>query len=244
MLQITNEQELYEYALRALGAPIHNIEITDEQACDRIGDVLQQFLLRHYNAVTERFIPVCISTDTSARGYIQLPEEVVAVTEVLRATSTTSGEEFERLNFLIKDTEIFDRISKGGVSNYMMARSQIAQMQDILNPEPGHIYNAITGQLSYHGNLEAGRLLFLHTYIAVNPEEFPNVYNNEWVKKATIAHIQKQWGMNLKKMLGIQLAGGVELNGQAIYDDAMRDIDTLNEEYSLRYELPVDGFIS
>ena len=46
--------------------------------------------------------------------------------------------------------------------------------------------------------------------------------------------------MNLSKYDGVQLPGGVTLNGRAILEDARTELERLREEMSLKYELPVD----
>ena len=55
--------------------------------------------------------------------------------------------------------------------------------------------------------------------------------------------IKRQWGQNLIKFEGMQLPGGVTLNGRQMYDDATASIETIEGEMQLRYELPVDGLI-
>ena len=47
-----------------------------------------------------------------------------------------------------------------------------------------------------------------------------------------------QWGNNLKKFSGVQLPGGVTLNGKAIYDEAMEEISHLEEEMQIINVLP------
>ena len=59
----------------------------------------------------------------------------------------------------------------------------------------------------------------------------------------TTALIKKQWGTNLKKFEGVQLPGGVVMNGQRIYDEAIEDIKLLEIEARSNWELPVDMFV-
>jgi hypothetical protein len=46
----------------------------------------------------------------------------------------------------------------------------------------------------------------------------------------------------LKKFVGVQLPGGVTLNADQIYQDAMDEILKIETEMQLRFELPVDMF--
>ena len=54
--------------------------------------------------------------------------------------------------------------------------------------------------------------------------------------------IKRQWGENMKKFGGIQLPGGVLLNGQQVYDEAVDEIKQIENEMQLKSELPVDFY--
>ena len=49
--------------------------------------------------------------------------------------------------------------------------------------------------------------------------------------------------MNLLKFDGVQLPGGVLLNGRQLYDDATQDIERLRERIRSEFELPADFFM-
>ena len=42
----------------------------------------------------------------------------------------------------------------------------------------------------------------------------------------------------MKKFQGIQMPGGVTLNGETIYQEAVQEIAQIEEEMQLKYELP------
>jgi hypothetical protein len=58
------------------------------------------------------------------------------------------------------------------------------------------------------------------------------------LKRYTTALIKRQWGENMKKFGGIALPGGVTLNGDQIYGEAIQEISTVEQEMQLNYELP------
>ena len=72
----------------------------------------------------------------------------------------------------------------------------------------------------------------------IDPETYTDAYNNEWLKGYTEALFQQQWGQNLSKYDGVQMLGGVTLNGRAILDDADKKKQALIDELHTRYELP------
>jgi len=57
-----------------------------------------------------------------------------------------------------------------------------------------------------------------------------DVFDNRFLKAYATAKIKMQWGSNLKKFAGIQMPGGVTLNGQQIYDEAIEEIKNLEEQ--------------
>ena len=62
--------------------------------------------------------------------------------------------------------------------------------------------------------------------------------NDFWLKRYATAIIKKQWGMNLIKFNGVLLPGGVQLNGRQIYEDAIRELEELEETLRTEYEIP------
>ena len=76
-------------------------------------------------------------------------------------------------------------------------------------------------------------------YKAIDPETFESVYNDRWLKEYITSLFKRQWGENMKKFGGIQLPGGLTLNGKETFDEAMAEIQRLETEMQDRYELPV-----
>ena len=66
----------------------------------------------------------------------------------------------------------------------------------------------------------------------------PDVWGDRFLKKYATALIKMQWGNNLKKFSGVQLPGGVTLNGKEIYDEAIEEINHLEEEMHIINVLP------
>jgi hypothetical protein len=65
------------------------------------------------------------------------------------------------------------------------------------------------------------------------------VWQDQWFKRYATALVKKQWGENLKKFTGMQLPGGVQFNGQQIWDEAEKEIQMLEHEMIHSYSLPV-----
>jgi hypothetical protein len=93
------------------------------------------------------------------------------------------------------------------------------------------------------GDIQAGEYIIAEVYQIVDPDTHTSVYNDMWLKEYTTSLIKQQWGQNLIKFEGMQLPGGVTLNGRQIYDDASGEIAQLRENIRLEHELPADFFV-
>ena len=102
--------------------------------------------------------------------------------------------------------------------------------------------NRLHIDMDWDENTAVGEFIIIECYRILDPDTFTDVYNDLYLKKYVTAQLKKQWGNNLKKFSGVQLPGGVTLNGQQIYDEAVQEIQQLEEEVESRYQLPVDFF--
>jgi len=104
-------------------------------------------------------------------------------------------------------------------------------------------------QLEPEFNTGAGRpdiypndFIILECYKVLDPDEYPLVYNDRWLKEYYKAMVKLQWGQNLSKFSGMTLPGGVQLDGNAMMSDANAELDKLKEQLYTDYQEPL-GFI-
>jgi hypothetical protein len=72
-------------------------------------------------------------------------------------------------------------------------------------------------------------------YAAINPDVYNNVWNDRWLKEYATQLIKRTWGNNLSKFAGLQLPGGVTLDGPKIYQEACEEIARLEREMENNY---------
>jgi hypothetical protein len=124
---------------------------------------------------------------------------------------------------------------------YTMTKRYLEDLDHILHPEKQIRFNRRQGRLylDVDGNsMQAGDYLIIRCYRVLNPNDYTKVYNDPFLKKYLTALMKKQWGQNLIKFQGVKLPGGVELNGRQIYEDALGEIEKLEERMTYEYELP------
>jgi hypothetical protein len=70
-----------------------------------------------------------------------------------------------------------------------------------------------------------------------------DVWNDRFLKAYATQKIKYQWGSNLSKFAGVQLPGGVTLDGPRIMDEAKVELDKLEEEMHSLNVLPSDMYM-
>ncbi len=104
MAKPTTRQELKDYCLRQLGAPVLEVNVDDDQVEDLVDDALQLFNERHFDGVERMYLKYKLTQDDIDRGKADPTTGVGIVTTT--ATSTDSGSGtftstwYENSNFL------------------------------------------------------------------------------------------------------------------------------------------------
>jgi len=80
------------------------------------------------------------------------------------------------------------------------------------------------------------------TNVTVTVAGISDVWDDRFLKRYATALIKRQWGENMKKFGGIQMPGGVTLNGKEIYDEAVEEISKVEEEIFNLNSLPSEIF--
>jgi hypothetical protein len=89
-----------------------------------------------------------------------------------------------------------------------------------------------------------GTVVVAECYAAINPDAFNKVWNDRWLKEYATALIKRSWGANMKKFGGLQLPGGVTLNGEDTYKEAADEIERLEKEMETNYGAPLEFYLN
>jgi len=81
------------------------------------------------------------------------------------------------------------------------------------------------------------------TGVTITQTGYPDVWNDRFLKAYATAKIKYQWGTNLSKFAGIQMPGGVTLDGPRIMQEALVELDKLEEEMQSYNTLPQEMFV-
>ena len=113
MAKPTTREQLKDYALRQLGAPVLEINVADEQVEDALDDTLQLFYERHFDGVERVYLKYKITADDIKRGRARGASNSLGITTtstttniVGAATTTTFNWEENQSEFPLPDSII------------------------------------------------------------------------------------------------------------------------------------------
>ncbi len=86
MSQPASRQQLIDYCLRRLGAPVLEINVADEQISDLVDDAIQYFHERHFDGVIQTYMKYQFTQDDINRGRARSTSPVGVTTETVTQT--------------------------------------------------------------------------------------------------------------------------------------------------------------
>lgn len=103
MAQPSTRQELIDYCLRQLGAPVLEINVADEQIQDLVDDAVQYFQERHFDGVIQTYLKYKVTQDDIDRGKARPTTGTGITTETATTTivgTATTFSYYENSNYL------------------------------------------------------------------------------------------------------------------------------------------------
>ena len=174
-------------------------------------------------------------------NYIQMPPSVIGVNQIFKVRSDTvyDGLFNIRYQLFLNDLYAFGSID---LLQYSMVQTKLEDITFLLNPNVRYRFNIRQDRLyidiDWGAAVNVGDYLVIDCFRILDPDDFTKVYNDQFLKRYFTALCKKQWGMNLIKFQGVQLPGGIQLNGRQIYDDGERELAEIRSKMSSDYEMP------
>jgi hypothetical protein len=263
----TTKTTFKEYCLRALGDGVIDINISDEQADDRIDEAIQYFSQYHYEGIERMYLKHLVTdaeitrakenTDTTGtdpvdstitatwkegNNYIPLPTSVISVVQVFPLTGTGTGANMFDARYQLHLNELFD-LSSTSIMDYEMMKNNLDFLEHVLvgeapirfNQHQNRLYIDCDWTMDFVGGQD---FIVIECFRKLDPASYTSMYDDVLLKRYATSLIKKQWGANLSKFSGVAMLGGVTMNGETIYTQALEEITKLEETIFL-HEPPI-----
>lgn len=317
-MAVASREQLKQYALRALGAPVLEINVDEDQLEDRLDEALDYWRLYHYEGIEQIYMKQLIraseitlvesvgqnfqlaeiitgatsgataevtretqrvsdgtrllvknvvgdfqANETISNGtgvtatlstillgeydnrYIEIPDLVYGITKILSMGQASSSKNIFDLQYQLRLNDLYD-LTSTSIIYYKTVMQHLALLDFELNGHTSFRFNRNQNRLyldiNWATDIQFGDHIIVQGYRALDPVEFTKVFNEPWLKHYVTALFKKQWATNLKKFQGIQLPGGVTLDGDKLYDEANTEIKELEDDLQSK-SAPLDFFM-
>ena len=265
MAEPATRETLKQYALRALGKPVIEINVDVDQLEDRIDEAVQYFQQYHYDGIRRTYLKYKLtaadktrlaaingSTETATdsvsgnsstwyedNNYLVVPSSIISVINIFPFSDKGNLNLFD-VRYQLRLNDLYD-FSSTSVINYDIVLRHLDFLDHILVGEKPLRFNQHDNRLyidmDWTNDLQTDEYLVIEAYRKLDPSAYTDVWNDIYLKRYTTALFKKQWGANLSKFNGVAMVGGVTLNGQQIYSEALQDIEKLENEIRTTFEL-------
>jgi hypothetical protein len=264
----TTKATFKSYCLRALGFGVIDINVSDDQADDRIDEAIQYFSTYHYDGIEKMYLKYEVTQDdvdrarsndtTSAtdtidstvtasfkegKNYIPMPSSIVSVLQIFPLDDSSTNNMFD-IRYQLRLNDLYD-FSSTSIIQYEMTMQQLDHLSHILTGEVPIRFNEHQNRLyldmDWENTVQVGEHLIIECYRKVDPASYADMFNDIYLKRYATSLIKQQWGANLSKFGGVAMLGGVTMNGETIYSQAIEEIQRIEEQMRL-IEPPIAMF--
>jgi len=237
---INSKESLVEYIRLKLTHPDLEINITEEQFLICIDEAVQLFCRKSYDGSQKKAYVLQLAA--GQQEYL-LPYQIMSVSGIQRR-STPDTFRFEDMVML----KFFNNVPMNTIApsvsliDVEIMRREIRDIEMMFSVKTSFEFNS-TSKILYlqekiHTNQEA--CLFCHEMIN---DANGYLYNNEWIKKYSVASARLQWGINLSKYNGSVLPNGLTLNAEIFLSQAEKEKTEALEELNSTYRKPLGIYI-
>ena len=263
MAVISTREQLVDYCLRRLGEPVIEVNVDEDQIEDKVDDALQVYREFHSDATRRNYYQHQLTDTDIANRYISIPSRIIFVTKMFPVSASFVGSSnMFSFNYQFAMSDFHTLSQAGGLAYYDQTMSYMELIDMKINGLPMISFVRRMDRLYLWSDIEdeqlkVGDYICLECYEVVpTPEQIENtprdsgvlpdtstIYNDMFMKDYTTALIKEQWGMNLSKFEGMQLPGGVTMNGRQLLEDARQELGDLRERMRLEQEEPPNFLI-
>lgn len=233
MAQPQSREEFIDYILRKIGAPVIEVNVSEEQIEDRVDEAVSFWRDYHYNGSQLVYLKHQITAQDKENGYITLPQKLLGISKVFPFdTSISTGTGMFNVQYQFVLNNLTD-LTSYNMQHYYMTMQHIEFMQEILVGKPMIRYNKHVNRLYIDTDIShwiEGNYIIIEAYDVIDPDAYSDVWEDRWLQNYASVLVREQWGLNLTKFTNMQLVGGVSFNGDQILQEARSEREKMEEE--------------
>jgi hypothetical protein len=241
----TSREQFRTYILRNLGAPVIKINVDDDQIEDRIDEAFLFWYDYSFEGTEKMYYKYALTEEDFTNKFITLPDNIIGAVRIfdLSGVNAAIANPFN-IQYQIMMNDLYS-MSSFSMVPYYVTFQHLQFMQQLLIGQQPIRYNRNTNKLFIDmdwAKVRAGQYIIVEAYSVLDPVEYPDVWKDRQLLKLATAYLKRQWGSNSKKYRNIELLGGNVMTGQEMYDEAMEEIENI-EQSIVDSSLPASDMI-
>ena len=241
----SSNTDFKEYCLRKLGKGVIEINVSDAQVDDRVDEAINFYQDYHFDGTEKTFYKKQITQTDKDNKYITLPDNIIGAVNMFDIGDADNTNNLFNVRYQIALNDLYTLTSQSLVPYYMAFQHLELYEQILVGKQPIR-YNRHKN--NFHIDMDWDKLavdqyLLIEAYQVIDPDEYTKMYGDYWLQRYATALIKIQWGENLKKFQGMQMPGGMIMDGMSIYNEGIRDKEQLEMEMRTSYSLPAADMI-
>lgn len=241
----TTREEFKQLCLENLGKPVIDINVDDKQVENQIDLALRYWYDYHMDGTSKQYYKHQITTDDITNKYVTIPDNIVGVVNMFNIGDSIGSADMFNIRYQIALNDLYT-LTNFSLVPYYMTMQHLRVIEEVLMGRKPIRYNRHMNRAYVDmdwNTLNVGDFLIFECYEIIDPDDYPDVWKDWWLTRYCTALIKRQWGNNLKKFSGLMMAGGVQLNGQQIYNEAVDEIAQLEHDMVHSFSLPVTDLV-
>jgi len=241
----TTRAEFTENCLRRLGKPVIEINVDEDQVSDRVDEALRYYWDYHFDGAEKIYYKYQVTQQDKDNKYVTMPDNIIGVVNLFDLGNAIGLGNIFNIRYQIALNDLYTLTSVSMVP-YYMAMQHVQFLEYMLVGKQPLRYNRHMNRLYIDmdwDRLSVGDYIIAEAYQVIDPATYTDAWADRWLLRYATCLIKQQWGTNLKKFKGMKLPGGLEFNGQSIYDEATQEREMLEKEMIYSYSLPATDMI-
>ena len=207
----------------------------------KTGNVLTVSAATIAHLATATVTSINTATWSFGQAYLPMPAAVQSVLRVLPFSDRGNLNMFD-VRYQLRLNDLYD-FSSESVIHYQMTMMHLDFLDMILIGEKPIQFNVHQNRLyinmDWDDDMDVAEYIIIECYRKLDPTTWTDIYDDLWLKKYSTALIKKQWGQNLSKFSGVTMLGGVTMNGETLFTQALEEINLLEEQSRTTWEEPL-----
>lgn len=249
MPNVTTREKFAALVMRRLGHPVVTVNLAPEQMEDAIDMALERFWDEHIQGYRRHYYLRKLSEEeVEAKSFIIPPEMGIDhVVKILPIGNSYGVGEWHTVPWQTAYSTVAGASAYSTIraSDFTLLRQRLKTIRSQFNAPQTFRFNKHTKEVVLEMRTIVDQVVAMECLQNIDPNkpEFADAWNNPWLQAYATAAAKKMWGDVLVNLQGVKLAGGLEINGDRIYENAVRELEALELELRTKWSEPIGFFI-